>query len=140
MIEIKRDPYKQSCDLQCGSFDTFVISRRKSSFHITVCKQDLKDIITVGMELFKDELPLEGDLTAQLEAKDTVIEQLQQNITELNSKITELEGIRQENNTDIEAMSRGDLLSLAKKMNIEGKFVTLKTPDLMAKIKEAQKG
>jgi predicted transcriptional regulator len=69
------------------------IGGRAAQF-LTVCRDDLKSLVEEGMKLFEIEAPakeLEGDLAAQFEVKDTTIEQLQRNITELSSKINELE-------------------------------------------------
>jgi uncharacterized protein YdiU (UPF0061 family) len=102
---------------------------------INICSEHLEQIVTKGADRLglkfaeNDNQPLIDDLTKQLEAKDAAIELLE-------NKLAELEGSKQDGT--IETMSRNELLSLAKDLNIEGKFATMKTADLIEKIKEAQ--
>lgn len=92
MITIKEHPHKVQCDL-CNSRDTLSIVRTGTApYHYpAICRTDLKDIVIAGMEFFGIEPEPSDDLVKQLEAKDITIEQLQQNITELNSKTIELD-------------------------------------------------
>jgi chromosome segregation ATPase len=134
-VKIIPHPRKIQCDF-CSSRDTFMITKnggRAVQFQ-TTCREDLKSIVEEGLKLFGEEIEypskvslLEDDLTAQLETKNSIIDQLQQKIDEQSSKITELEGDSTKHIEDLNATSG--------KYQQEIKDLTIKITELEDKLK-----
>lgn len=124
--------------------------------------EHLKEIIKQGQKYLGIASEPNDDLIKQLEAKDAVIEKLQMELEACEAEVrrltilaetskqseeqadeqsdTDISGTgTSEVNDDLEAMSRQELYDLAKQLNIEGRYTTIKTAELIEKIREAQK-
>ena len=124
--------------------------------------EHLKEIIKQGQKYLGIASEPNDDLIKQLEAKDAVIEKLQMELEACEAEVRRLTILAEtskqseeqadeqsdtgisgtgtsEVNDDLEAMSRQELYDLAKQLNIEGRYTTMKTAELIKKIREAQK-
>lgn len=59
-------------------------------------------------------------------------------IPDVIEKVEPREDKQESDSIDLHELSRKELLEMAKKLDIEGKFATIKTEELIEKIKEAQ--
>lgn len=139
-MKIKQHPYRIVCDI-CASRDTYMIERPgiPISQCPTLCKKDLIDLIKTGMEIFKDEIELTmpddcEQLKAEVERLKIELEASETEIKRLSVNAGKCEAAESTDN-----MSRTELLSLAKELGVEGRYTTLKTAELVEKIREAQK-
>lgn len=128
-----------------------------------ICSEEhLREIIEEGSKYLGIAATPNDELVKQLEAKDAVIEKLQMELEACEAEVRRLTILAEtskqseeqadeqsdtgisgtgtsEVNDDLEAMSRQELYDLAKQLNIEGRYTTMKTAELIEKIKEAQK-
>lgn len=135
MITIEDFKFYHPCEFNCGAktYDkrySVGDNSKQHAYRKIFCPECLKGIVEEGLKIFTEEE--RNKIIAQYKPLESPTSEGTDN-SNVNTPLKD-----KNHSTDLETLSRKELLSLAKRKGVEGKTVTMKTQELIKAIKEKE--